>query len=1070
MNRHCAIAMLAGIWLTQSLIAFASPASSISTERGTISVPQGFTIERVAGPPLVGHPMMASFDERGRLFIAESAGKNLRPPELESELPNFIRMLEDLDGDGVFDHSTIFADRMTLPMGALPYRGSVYVAAPPSIWRLQDLDDDGVADRREVLVDKFGYNGNAASIHGPFLSPTGRIFWCDGRHGHEFRDEEGRVTSRKRGSGIFSMLPDGSDIRMFCGGGMDNPVEVDFLPTGEVVGSVNILLTKPRVDCLVHWQDGGVYPHQEASIAEFTRTGDLLGPMTRFGHVAVSGMCRYRSTALGRSFQNALFTTIFNTGKVIVSTVERQGGTFTTAETEFLSSTDPDFHPTDILEDADGSLLLIDTGGWFRIGCPTSQIAKPDIAGAIYRIRRSQGTKPELTRDFRGLTQDMDNMSLPNLLHFLNDDRPAVCEKAIEELSRRDELRKHVASLFEPGSGGTLTSSGQLHLVWSIARRDDSFHAEFVSALMNLVTDSSRQPDIRIAAATALVDIRRRTQQEPLPAFDLSSAFSSAENAAVRRSIARLIGVWYEDQGQSPGGSEELRKSIARNSVQRLLSRLGEDVQHRNHEPTDRPTEHAAIFAAIRIADPAGTRPLLKAPSPIVRRAALITLDQLASDQLSREDVIALLDTDDEALRNTALDVISRQDGWAGETRSLLSGWLLEANQPPGRTAMIRGFLRTQTRDPAVQQLIADLLQNGKLPPGSRLLLLEVIAESGLPTIPTVWQASLSSSLAHTDDPVRHQTVRTVSVFETDLFDQQLLKLASDTHQPVDLRIDALAAAAPRRSETKDEELAFVTSQMAEDSSPLRKLAAATTLVRLPLSESQRQQIAQSLASADPLTIGILLQEFTQDLTSELAQLVLNSLQSLPMEQRLPEAELLAFLKAAPDSVRSDIQKLVESRLQTTNEVALEKRLASLTAGDPSRGRDVFFGKTASCSSCHTIAGQGGKVGPDLTKIGAIRKRRDLLEAIMFPSASFARGYRSWTLATDRGRVHTGLITRETTDSLMLRKSDLSEIRILRDSIEEMRESTTSVMPEGLDHRLTTRNLSDLLEFLLTLK
>ena len=161
----------------------AEPSSSITTDRGTIRVPDGFTIERVAGSPLVGHPMLANFDERGRLFIAESAGKNLRPAELETELPNFVRMLEDTDGNGVFDKSTIFADKMTLPMGALPYRGSVYVAAPPNIWRLQDTDDDGVADKREILVGKFGYNGNAASIHGPFLSPTGRIFWCDGWHG-----------------------------------------------------------------------------------------------------------------------------------------------------------------------------------------------------------------------------------------------------------------------------------------------------------------------------------------------------------------------------------------------------------------------------------------------------------------------------------------------------------------------------------------------------------------------------------------------------------------------------------------------------------------------------------------------------------------------------------------------------------------------------------------------------------------------------------------------------------------------------------------------------------------------
>jgi hypothetical protein len=97
-----------------SITVNAGPSSSITTERGRIRVPDGFTIERVAGPPLVGHPMLANFDERGRLFIAESAGRNLRPAELETELPNFVRMLEDTDGDGVFR----FTSRHRLTSGA----------------------------------------------------------------------------------------------------------------------------------------------------------------------------------------------------------------------------------------------------------------------------------------------------------------------------------------------------------------------------------------------------------------------------------------------------------------------------------------------------------------------------------------------------------------------------------------------------------------------------------------------------------------------------------------------------------------------------------------------------------------------------------------------------------------------------------------------------------------------------------------------------------------------------------------------------------------------------------------
>ena len=92
------------------------------------------------------------------------------------------------------------------------------------------------------------------------------------------------------------------------------------------------------------------------------------------------------------------------------------------------------------------------------------------------------------------------------------------------------------------------------------------------------------------------------------------------------------------------------------------------------------------------------------------------------------------------------------------------------------------------------------------------------------------------------------------------------------------------------------------------------------------------------------------------------------------------------------------------------------------------RGREVFFGTRATCSTCHTIRSEGGHVGPDLSRIGATRNGRDLLEAILFPSASFARGYEPFVIATDDGRVHTGIINRETSDAIVLVTPDRSEL------------------------------------------
>src|SRR5688572_21481684 len=126
-----------------------------AAEKGTISadqvlsVPAGFEIERVAGPPLVNRPIVADFDEEGRLYVADSSGSNDKVEKQLADKPHRIVRLEDKNGDGRFDASVVFADKMMFPEGAMWFDGSLYVAAPPSIWKLTDTDEDGVADRRE---------------------------------------------------------------------------------------------------------------------------------------------------------------------------------------------------------------------------------------------------------------------------------------------------------------------------------------------------------------------------------------------------------------------------------------------------------------------------------------------------------------------------------------------------------------------------------------------------------------------------------------------------------------------------------------------------------------------------------------------------------------------------------------------------------------------------------------------------------------------------------------------------------------------------------------------------------
>jgi putative heme-binding domain-containing protein len=126
----------------------------------------------------------------------------------------------------------------------------------------------------------------------------------------------------------------------------------------------------------------------------------------------------------------------------------------------------------------------------------------------------------------------------------------------------------------------------------------------------------------------------------------------------------------------------------------------------------------------------------------------------------------------------------------------------------------------------------------------------------------------------------------------------------------------------------------------------------------------------------------------------------------------------------------------------------------------------VFAGAKAACASCHAMGYLGGRVGPDLTKIGQIRTDRDLLEAIIAPSASFVRSYEPVTVATLDGRVVSGTVKKDAPDELVLTLAADKEERIARSDIEEIRPGTVSIMPAGLDQQLSPQELADLLAFL----
>src|SRR4051794_37363531 len=164
-------------WLTQLAIpTMILAADDLSVQ---MRMPTGFTVERVAGAPQLRFPMFAAWDERGRLYVAESSGEDLYAGLVAQTRRCRILRLEDRDGDGRFDQFRVFAEKLVFPMGLAWRDGRLYVADPPDLVAYVDRDDDGRADDRSVVLSGFGHTDNG-SLHGLIFGPDDRLYMTMG--------------------------------------------------------------------------------------------------------------------------------------------------------------------------------------------------------------------------------------------------------------------------------------------------------------------------------------------------------------------------------------------------------------------------------------------------------------------------------------------------------------------------------------------------------------------------------------------------------------------------------------------------------------------------------------------------------------------------------------------------------------------------------------------------------------------------------------------------------------------------------------------------------------------------
>ncbi len=1003
-----------------------------TVEADGLQVPDGFMIEKVAAPELVSYPLFASFDNQGRLFVPESTGETFSTDEMLENPPYHIRLLEDVDGDGTFDKSGIFADSITYPMGAVFYNGSLYVAAAPDLLRFTDTDSDGISDKREVILTGWTLNHNAAILSGPFFGPDGWLYMCDARRGFEIETKEGKVLTGK-GARIWRCRPDGTGLEWISGGGFDNSIELDFMPSGETIGTMTYF-TDPKNgfrDALMHWVEGGVYPKPYPVIEEdhLMLTGDLMPVMKKLPRIAHSGLVRYRGSGFGQEFQGNFFSAQFNTGRVMRHVITPVGATFRTEDEPFMISTNLDIHPTDVEEDADGSLLVVNTGGWFIAGCPLSVVAKTNEKGGIYRIRK---VGAPVVDDPWGRHLDFAMMSPQELTQYVMDPRPAVRDNAIE----------HLVIVGEPA---------------------------VIPIKKTLL--SSEEEETRTAAVFMLYRING-----PVAIETVRRALDD-ESVVVRTAAARVLGMAKD--GEAVDKLMELvqeDKAPVRRQAATALGQIGNDravsaLLSASGDPEDRFVEHAIIYSLITLDNPDPLIVALDNPSANVRKAALIALDQMDNSPLRKNHLAPFLASGDAQLQNTGIWVASHHPDWTGIVIDFLATRLEMAELSDTERVAVTDLMLNFCGDPKLQNFISFQLEDADTPMAIKQVLLDVISRCSVKELPGMWIGSLGNLLDGGDMELRSQVLDLIKSRSIPALDKKLEQIIQNPKTPTAFQLKALSArimSAPRLSEAEFQMLLNYIEPNNE--SPIRQ-SAVRLLAQAELNDTQLLTVArEQVAESDIFLLPGLVNVFEGSHSEEVGTALVKALQTPPDRiENLSVQDLQNLLETFPTSVSVSAEPLLKTlRERQANRLSqLEKLEAELKRGDVAEGRNLFFGK-AICSSCHSVEGKGGDFAPDLTNIGEIRSQHDILEAIVYPSASFAREYETSKVVT-KTKTYTGIIKEQLPEVIIVETAPGVKVRVLREEITAIEPYNISLMPKGLNNILTTEEMADLMAYLTSL-
>ncbi len=998
-----------------SLAAFAADPADPSTYRR----PAGIKVEIAASEPLVINPVTMTFGPDARLYVCEwtpGDGPNDR-----------IRVLTDRDGDGRFDDSQIYMDRLELPAGILFWNGWTYVTLNHDVVRFQDRDGDGKFETRESIATGFGNDNSHHRVSGIMMGFDGYLYLTTGDSDAHARGSDGSEAVVLRSGGVFRCEPDGSKMENVAFG-MRNPWgNVSFDDEFQIFHTDNDNEGSPGfTGCrLLHVVEKGDYgwrlregarccaPDFERATWNGGRPG-RLGLLAETGRGAPAGLNVLNSAAFPKEYQNLLvYPDVFRKSTRAYK-IKHSGATYAVAEEfELLASDDPLYRPNDAEVGPDGALYVSD---WRTDSGGAGRLWGNGEKGRIYRLTWGGTDREPAIKTFpRDRMIELVKKPDSDLITALESNDFAIRRTASLELIRRGI--KDASPLAAVSVDRSKPITARRHAVeLLIFQAPDRIGSHWKSW--------TNDPDASIRRI-AFEGASRRT--EPGDWIDATLGFDekSESDPRVERAWAlaagRAASVLLKNS-KDIDAAEKRAGAIA----ERLLD-LGERSSHADAWLRDAATRGLETIGPLGL--DATVKWIVVDGSKSRGEAALFALEGWRKGSASA----------------AVMKLATTPDPLAAGDRVALFRVLRELAPEVNAGALAEWLERTEidSAEPKIEAM-------------------RVLAALGAKAFPA-YRAILPKLLSDKHASTRLEALRVAGMIGTEPIERAIAAIAENDSAGIDERRLAVESLGRLKTKGIAPKLADIFTKQKDSRFKTEILIALSQL------DSSRAVAAARSVLGD-----------SDDELRGRAIAILGGNEATALEVaraynagKLPSSDLSRVIEASRrysnPEIEREMQKLLKDRLLAAPQGEEAKRLREFVTrhGNAARGREIFLdAKKGGCATCHRLEGVGGSIGPDLTRGWQTLSFDKRVESILEPSREIKEGYATYKVASKDGRVVTGLLLSDKPDGVTLKDAAGKEIRIAAGDVEEKTISKESLMPVGVVGHLSFAELADLLAFL----